>query len=71
MKRTQTDADAVKALIEALGDVTLEKKESVEAARNAYDALSTDAKKLVPIMMFWFRQKRPFRLWKQRNSRKN
>ena len=46
-EKTQTDADAVKALIEALGDVTLEKKESVEAARNAYDALSTDAKKLV------------------------
>ena len=46
-EKTQTDANAVKALIEALGDVTLEKKESVEAARNAYDALSTDAKKLV------------------------
>ena len=46
-EKTQTDADAVKALIEALGDVTLEKKESVEAARNAYDALSADAKKLV------------------------
>ena len=46
-EKTQTDADAVKALIEALGDVTLEKKESVEAARNAYDALSSDAKKLV------------------------
>ena len=46
-EKTQTDANAVKALIEALGDVKLEKKESVEAARNAYDALSTDAKKLV------------------------
>ena len=46
-EKTQTDADAVKALIEALGDVTLEKKESVEAARNAYDALSADAKILV------------------------
>ena len=34
-EKTQTDADAVKALIDALGDVTLEKKESVEAARNA------------------------------------
>lgn len=46
-EKTQTDADAVKALIELLGDVTLEGKANVEAARNAYDALSSDAKKLV------------------------
>ena len=40
----QAKADAVIALIDAIGDVTANSKEAIEAARSAYDAL-TDAQK--------------------------
>jgi len=40
-------AAAVDALIEAIGEVTLDSKEAIEAARTAYDALTDEAKALV------------------------
>lgn len=40
-------ADAVEALIDAIGEVTLEKEEQINAAREAYNALTSDQKRLV------------------------
>lgn len=40
-------ADAVEALIDAIGDVTLEKEGQINAAREAYNALTSDQKRLV------------------------
>lgn len=40
-------ADAVDALIDAIGDVTLEKEDQIIAARDAYNALTSDQKRLV------------------------
>ena len=40
-------ADAVIALIEAIGEVTLESENDIKAARDAYDALTTTQKALV------------------------
>ena len=46
-KDDQSKADEVKAAIDAIGDVTLDKKDQVSQARSAYDALSSDQKPLV------------------------
>lgn len=43
----QAAADAVEALIDAIGEVTLEKEGQINAAREAYNALTTDQKRLV------------------------
>lgn len=43
----QAAADAVEALIDAIGDVTLEKEGQINAAREAYNALTSDQKRLV------------------------
>lgn len=40
-------ADAVEALIDAIGEVTLEKEGQINAAREAYNALTSDQKRLV------------------------
>ena len=44
MKADKAAADDVVTLIDAIGEVTLEKKDAIDAARTAYDAL-TDAQK--------------------------
>lgn len=43
----QAAADAVEALIDAIGEVTVEKEEQITAAREAYNALTADQKRLV------------------------
>ena len=43
----QEKADAVEALISAIGEVTLDSEEKITAAREAYDALTDSQKKLV------------------------
>lgn len=43
----QAAADAVEALIDAIGEVTVEKEDQITAAREAYNALTADQKRLV------------------------
>lgn len=43
----QAAADAVEALIDAIGEVTVEKEEQINAAREAYNELTSDQKRLV------------------------
>lgn len=43
----QAAADVVEDLINSIGEVTLDKKEAIEAAREAYDALTETQKELV------------------------
>ena len=45
--RNQAAADTAEDLINSIGEVTLEKKEAIEAAREAYDALTEAQKELV------------------------
>ena len=46
-QRDKAVADAVKALIEAIGTVTLESEEAIEAAEAAYAALTAEQKAMV------------------------
>lgn len=46
-KEDQSKADEVTAAINAIGDITLDKKDQVVQARNSYDVLSSDQKSLV------------------------
>ena len=41
------EAEGVEAMIDAIGEVTLEKKDAIEAAREAYENLSDEAKEKV------------------------
>lgn len=78
----QEAAQAVSDLINAIGDVTLDSKAAIDAARTAYDALTEDQKAYVTnlltltaaeeLMQSWHRMRRIIRrlqMWKHRFPR--